>query len=65
MRRLRALQMMAGMGKTRAERVTERQIRRFRRQVAEQEHRMLLADKIKARESGAQGMKPMPFARKP
>lgn len=65
MRRLRALQMMAGLHRTRAERVTERQIRKFRRQVAEQEHRMMLADKIKERESGAQGMKPMPFARKP
>ena len=65
MRRLRELQMMAGIRKTRAERTTERQVMRFRRQQNEAEQAMLLIDKIKQREQGAQGEKPMPYARKP
>ena len=64
MRHLRELKMMAGLGRTRAERVTERQIRRFRRQRAEQEQAMLLVDKIRQREQGVDGLPPMPFARK-
>lgn len=65
MRKLRTLQMLAGLTTSRAERVVERQIRRFRRQVAEHEQAMLLVDRIKQREAGADGMRPMPFARKP
>lgn len=65
MRRLRELQMMAGLGRSRAERMAERQIKKFRRQVAERDAAMLLMDKIREREHGAQGMKPMPYARKP
>ena len=65
MRRLRELQMMAGVTRTRQERATERQLRKFRRQAAELEQAMLLADKIREREQGSVGMKPMPFARKP
>ena len=65
MRRLRELQMMAGVVRTRAERATERQLRKFRRQAAEHEQAMLLADKIREREAGAAGSRPMPFARKP
>lgn len=65
MRRLRMLQEMAGMRKSRAERVTERQLRHFRRQQAEAEMKMLLIDKIREREQGMQGAKPMPYARKP
>ena len=64
MRRLRELQMMAGIRKTRAERTTERQIARFRRQQNEAEQAMLLIDKIKQREQGAQGEKPMPYAQR-
>lgn len=65
MRKLRTLQMLAGLTTSRAERMAERQIRRFRRQVAEHEQAMLLVDRIKQREAGADGMRPMPFARKP
>lgn len=65
MRRLRDLQMMAGIRKTSAERRTERQIRHFRREQALAEHKMLLVDKIREREKGAQGTRPMPYARKP
>ena len=64
MRRLRELQMMAGIIRTRPERIADRQIRRFRRQRAEQEQAMLLVDKIREREQGSQGSKPMPY-RKP
>ena len=65
MRRLRELQMMAGMRKTGQERRTERQIRHFRREQAIAEQKMLLVDKIREREEGMQGTKPMPYARKP
>jgi len=40
-------------------------IRQFRRERAEAEQKMLLIDKIKEREQGVNGTKPMPFARKP
>jgi hypothetical protein len=62
MKRLRVLQEMAGLRKTRAERVVERQIRQFRRQRAEHEQALLLADKVRDREKGAEGMRPMPYA---
>lgn len=66
MRHLRDLQMMAGIRKTSQERRTERQIRQFRREQAIAEHKMLLVDKIREREKGAQGTRPMPYApRKP
>jgi hypothetical protein len=64
MRRLRELEMMAGMRKTRAERMTERRVAKFRKQVADQERTMLLADKIRERGRGGEGMPPMPYARK-
>lgn len=65
MSRLRMLQMMAGMRRTRAERVAERQIQRFRRQVAQHEQAVMLRDKILQREAGSEGLRPMPYARKP
>lgn len=65
MRRLRDLQMMAGMRKTGQERRAERQIRHFRRERAIAEQQVLLIDKIRERESGAQGSKPMPYSKKP
>lgn len=65
MRQLRDLQMMAGFRKTPAERRTEREIRSFRRQRALAEQKMLLVDKIREREAGMQGTRPMPYARKP
>lgn len=61
---LRMMRMMAGLGKSRKERVVERQIQRFRRQMAQHEEQMLLIDKIKQREAGVEGIKPMPHARK-
>jgi hypothetical protein len=61
MRKLRELEMMAGMRRTRTERVTERQIAKFRRQQAEHEHTMVLVDKIRQREKGEAGFRPMPF----
>lgn len=61
MRRLRDLQMMAGMRSTPQERRTQRQIRHFRRERAIAEQQMLLIDKIREREAGAQGSKPMPY----
>ena len=61
---MRELMQMAGQRRTRAERVTERQIQKFRREVAEAEHRMLLIYQIKQREAGAAGMRPMPLQRK-
>jgi len=63
MRRLRELEMMAGQRKTRAERVAEREVIKFRRAMAEQEQRLLLIDKIRERERGAEGFRPMPFHR--
>jgi hypothetical protein len=54
--------MMAGERRTRAERVTARQIARFRRQQQENEQAMLLIDKIREREKGTEGFRPMPFA---
>jgi hypothetical protein len=63
MRNLRILEEMAGMRRTRAERVADRQIQRFRRQQQEAERMMLLVDKVRERERGAEGAPPMPFAR--
>jgi len=54
--------MMAGMRRTRAERVAEREVIKFRRAMAEQEQRLLLVDKIREREKGMEGYRPMPFA---
>ena len=65
MSRLKTLRQMAGLGSNRAERVAARQIRKFRKQMAEHEQAVLLRDKILQREAGADGIKPMPFARKP
>lgn len=67
MRRLRDLQMMAGMRKTPHERRAEREIRQFRRERSLAEQKMLLVDRIRERESGMQGAKPMPYGhmRKP
>ena len=62
---LRHLRMMAGQGNTPAERRVARQIKKFRREVAQRDQAMLLIDKIKEREAGTEGFKPMPFARKP
>ena len=56
--------MMAGLRKTSAERRTERQIQKFRRQRGIAEQQLLLVDKIREREAGAAGTKPMPFAKK-
>jgi len=63
MRKVRILEEMAGMRRTRAERVAERQVMRFRRQAQEYEQRMMLVDKIREREKGTEGMPPMPFAK--
>jgi len=60
--RRRELEMMAGMRRSRQERVTDRQIQKFRRQQAEHEQTMLLIDKIRERERGTEGFRPMPFA---
>ena len=65
MRRLRELQMMAGMRKTPGERRNELMIRQFRRERAVADQQMLLVDKIREREAGAAGSKPMPYVRKP
>lgn len=61
MRRLRDLQMMAGMRSTPQERRVQREIRHFRRERAIAEQQMMLVDRIKEREQGMQGSKPMPF----
>jgi len=63
MRNMRTLEMMAGMRRTRAERVADRQVQRFRRQQQEAERMMLLVDKVKQREAGTEGAPPMPYAR--
>jgi hypothetical protein len=65
MRRMRELEMMAGMRRTRAERMADRQVAKFRRQKADQERTMLLVDKIREREKGTGDMRPMPYTRKP
>jgi hypothetical protein len=56
------LQEMAGERRTRAERVTARAVAKFRRQQQENEQAMLLIDKIREREKGTEGFRPMPFA---
>jgi hypothetical protein len=63
MRNVRLLEEMAGLRRSRAERVAERQIQRFRRQQMEAERMMLLVDKVREREAGKEGSVPMPFAK--
>jgi hypothetical protein len=62
---MQILEEMAGLRRSRAERVAERQIQRFRRQQMEAERMMLLVDRVREREAGKEGSVPMPFARKP
>jgi hypothetical protein len=64
MRRIRELEMMAGMRKTRAERMADRQVTKFRRQKADQERTILLIDKIRERERGTGNAPPMPLDRR-
>jgi hypothetical protein len=63
MRNRRLLQMMAGQVRSPAERRADREVRRFRRLNSEAEQRLLLVDRIRQRELGVAGEKPMPFAK--
>lgn len=63
MRNRRALQMMAGLARTPQERRSEREVRRFRKLNSEAEQRRVLVDRIRQREQGVAGERPMPFAR--
>lgn len=56
------MRMMAGELRTPQQRRVDRQIKRFRRDVAERDKEMLLLDKIRQREAGADGFPPMPYA---
>jgi hypothetical protein len=64
MRNIRILEEMAGMRRTRQERVADRQVTRFRRQMAEREQMMLLVDKVRQRERGDENLPPMPYAKR-
>jgi len=63
MRNRKLLRMMAGLTRTPQERRAERGVRRFRKLNAEAEQKMLLVDRIRQREQGEAGAKPMPFVR--
>lgn len=63
MRRLRALQEMAGEARTRAERRRDRDVARMKRMESRSEETLVLVDKIRQREAGAEGAKPMPYRR--
>ena len=62
MRRMRMLQTMAGMVKTPYERRQQRETMRLQRLEREHELQMLLVDRIRERENGADGAPPMPLA---
>jgi hypothetical protein len=63
MRRLRMLQMMAGVVTTPMERRQQRQQRALKRLEKLAEEELLLVDKIRDRQAGAETAKPMPLAR--
>lgn len=62
MRRRRLLQAMAGLVPSGVERRVAREERRARRLAREAEERVVLIDRIRRREGGEDGLKPMPFA---
>lgn len=63
MRNRRLLRMMAGLARSPADRRAEREVRKFRKANAEAEQQMLLVDRIRQREAGEAGARPMPYAR--
>lgn len=61
MRRRRMLQEMAGLVPSSLERRAAREQRKARRLARDVEERVLLIDRIRRRETGENGLKPMPF----
>lgn len=61
MRHRRLMQVMAGLAAGPGERRHAREERRARRLAREVEERVMLADRIRRREQGEEGLKPMPF----
>lgn len=61
MRGRRLLRQMAGLVATPLDRVRAREERRLAREMREREEAVMLVDRIRAREAGEVGVKPMPY----